>query len=399
MNKDVFYDRWPIKKMKSSKTKARNIHGLVNYKSVLIFVNIRRIQTYLAYALSFPALSRFAFARFASASLVFATSTMESSSSDFSNVSRSLSSRLPETDAALEETFEEDVRPPPIIATTRQSIPSIRTAALSESEPESSTSKRTFGQDMRVMLDSMKMDSKRMRAENKAAVKYHRDALAKYNSAVLGQKDRTTERKRREKALSQRRSRVMRYESELQGFYDQLIKVAESGRVPTSFFDTAEAKYEDLLREKEALCRDEVELGTFLIQKSKSDFSLGILQVDEMRKKLRVQRLDVGLGEKDDEISGVEKITKTWIEVKNSLDYAGQEDDETTQVSSSHDSIQGFEKNGHLGFERMERGVISNQSSQRSANGASNWGKGERPALHTEASRKRTWLEYFGLPT
>ena len=74
-----------------------------------------------------------------------------------------------------------------------------------------------------------------------------------------------TELKRREKTLEQCRLRLTRYEAELDTFYEKLIDVAESGRVPTSFFDAAEVKYEDLLREKEALRRDETGMGKFLI--------------------------------------------------------------------------------------------------------------------------------------
>ena len=166
----------------------------------------------------------------------------------------------------------------------------------------------------------MQSDCKRLRTESKSAIKTHREASARYNKALGGRRDSAAELKRREKNLEQRRRRVSRYETELNAFEDQLIQAAESGRVTSPFFETANRKYEDLLREKEALHRKEVGFAEFMKLQSDSEFAIGKLRVDEMRSRLASRRASIRCREREDESSGVENMTKTWLDVKEGLD-------------------------------------------------------------------------------
>ena len=106
---------------------------------------------------------------------------MDSEFSDASSLSRSPSRTLPEPHADTEGTPVGDMAPPPIIPATRRSAFPAPTVAC---DATPSKTEKYFDQDMQAMLDSMKMDSKRMRVESKAIVKSHCDALAKYNNAA-----------------------------------------------------------------------------------------------------------------------------------------------------------------------------------------------------------------------
>ena len=283
------------------------------------------------------------------------------------------------------------VTTPPIVATPRPPVFPTNT------RPSNQSISPSFEESMRTMLDSMRADSKRLRDDNKSAIKTHREALARYNKAMLNHRGGAAELKRREKILEQRRRRVSRYEVELSAFQDKLTEAAESSRATSPFFETANKKYEDLLREQEALHRKEIDFAEFMKQQSNSEFQVRKLKVNEMRSRLASKTGSIRCQEHEGEISGVEQMTNTWMSVKESLDDDFYPADDVVQgVNTDSSTEEVIEEVDKAGAERTHK-RDTHLRAWNSASAKANSGVRANDESPSASRKAHDWLEYFGL--
>ena len=256
--------------------------------------------------------------------------------------------------------------------------------------PAASASSPAFQGDMVIKINAMKQELQRQRTDAKKAVRAHREAEAR----LIGAKDDQTEKRHellnREKILAQRRTKVSLVERQVVAFQHKLMRSASEGKVSQAFWDLAEAKLDDLQRERDTLHTTELSFVTYMRAASDSDLNVGKARVQEMRQSLELKQKVVSVSMKNEEISSIEKVSQNWIDMKKELEKQSRAIEEERERP---DNVQNSPDKDD------EKRIDSNPTEEEEQEEKE---KGRSPAARQVPTdgeaHVQTWPEWFGLP-